>query len=400
MLLYISLFGIFLSLLLLYFNGRNYPASRYLGFYFLFLSIYGVNQFVVLSSKSVFWVSIFTTNFTCFAYLVGPLSFLYIRSVITDNAQLRKSDVLHLLPMLFYLTAALPYIFSSYAFKTKIAKSIVADVGFLGQYKFTILTEWFSSTAVYLSRPGLVLLYALFSGALLFKYFSSKRKSNTPHSEGFIKNWLITFFGFQFLLVVSHLLYISESFGVGSSVLTLSEDVINFLSSIGMIGLLVSPLLFPRILYGLPNLSNVPNYPVPAEVLLKEEVVRKAPAYDDDYMSFIQSKVAAAMKEHQIYLQKEFNLSQLSVFMQVPTHHLAYYFANFRQQSFNDYRNEFRIRYAKLLILQEQSENVTLEAIGLMSGFSNRNNFAKAFKEIERVTPSVFAAQNKRKLRG
>lgn len=395
MLLYISLFGIFLSLLLLFFNGRNYLASIYLGLYFLFVSIYGIIHYILLWSKSILLVAIFTTNFGCFAYLIGPLSYLYIRSVITDNARLRKSDAFHFIPMIIFLIAALPNIFSSFEYKTEIARAIIADPNFLGTYEFTFLTKLFSSAVVFLSRPFLILVYALLSGKILFHYFKANRKINTPSGEGCVKNWLITFLGFQFLLVVSHFIYLTESFGIGSSVLSISVRMLNTLSAAGMIGLLVSPLLFPRILYGLPNLINSDYHPAPIEDSIKEELVKKAPAYDDDYMQFIHAKVETAMKDQQVYLQKEYNLPCLSVLIQVPTHHLAYYFSNFKKQTFNDYRNEFRVRHAKLLILQENTGMITLEGIGLSSGFTNRNSFAKAFKNIEGVTPSVFAAQNK-----
>ncbi|MEI7502339.1 MAG: hypothetical protein WCJ61_03560, partial [Paludibacter sp.] len=152
MLLYISLFGIFLSLLLLYFNSRSYTSSIYLGIYFFLVSLYGVNQFIIVWSESVFWISIFQTNFTCLYYLIGPMSYLYIRSVLTDNSRLRKSDLLHFLPFLIYFVAAIPHIFSTYAHKVQIAQLSITDPTFLGSYHFTILTDWITSAGVFISR--------------------------------------------------------------------------------------------------------------------------------------------------------------------------------------------------------------------------------------------------------
>jgi AraC-like DNA-binding protein len=59
--------------------------------------------------------------------------------------------------------------------------------------------------------------------------------------------------------------------------------------------------------------------------------------------------------------------------------------------TFNDYRNIFRVEHAKRLILDQQSDMITLEAVGLLSGFSNRNTFSRVFKELEGITPSAFA---------
>ncbi len=397
MLLYVSLFGIFLSLLLLYYNAKNYHNIIYLGIYFFLVSLYGVNQYVIMWSESVFWISIFQTNFTCFYYLIGPLSYLYIRSVLTDNSRLRKSDLLHFLPFLIYFLAATPHIFSSYAYKVQIAKLSIADPSFLGSYRFTILTDWLISAGVFISRPALVFAYAMVSGIQILHYFLSRRKPKPLTNEGFMKNWLITFLSFQLILIISHLSFIFNSFGVFGQFSANYNDLFNEISSVTLIGLIISPILFPQILYGLPNLLDSSYKPEKTVIddSLHQMAKVKAKTFDEEYMRFIETKLEVAMKEHQIYLQKDFNLAQLSVLTQVPTHHLRYYFSNFKQQSFNDYRNEFRVRHAKLHLSQEQSGAITLEAIALLSGFSNRNTFSKAFKEIEGVTPSVYVAQIK-----
>ena len=98
------------------------------------------------------------------------------------------------------------------------------------------------------------------------------------------------------------------------------------------------------------------------------------------------------MQEQQPYLQPDFNLGQFSVLIQIPTHHLAYFFREVKMQSFNDYRNECRIFHAKKLILQGKADEYTLEAIATLSGFTNRNTFFIAFKKVEGISPSAFVA--------
>jgi AraC-like DNA-binding protein len=319
--------------------------------------------------------------------------------VLTDDARLRKSDFLHLIPMIIYFAAAFPHIFSSYAYKLEVARRTITEPSFSGTYHFTILTDWFTSAAVYISRPALVFVYALVSGIQIIRFFLAK---NTPvflSNASFIKKWLIIFLCFQLLLIVSHLSYLINSFGVFGQFSSSHNHFFNLISSVFLIGFIVSPIFFPQILYGLPNLlhsSYKPEKVDETEDFIIQKATTKAKSYDQDYMLFIQQKVEDAMTVHKIYLQKEFNLPQLSVLIEIPIHHLAYFFTNFKQQSFNDYRNEFRIRYAKQLIMDAQSETITIEAIGLLSGFSNRNIFSKAFKEIEGVTPSIFAAQQKK----
>jgi AraC-like DNA-binding protein len=99
------------------------------------------------------------------------------------------------------------------------------------------------------------------------------------------------------------------------------------------------------------------------------------------------------MKQFQPYLQPDFNLTQFSVLVHIPTHHLAYYFREEKKQSFIDYRNIWRVNHAKTLIKEGKASDLTLEAIGLLSGFSNRNTFFIAFKKAEGISPGAFVNQ-------
>ncbi len=405
MLLYISVLGIFLSLILLYFNARNSASSIYLGIYFILVCLYGINAYVLMFSKSIFWITIFCANVVFATYAVGPLSYIYIRSVLTDDARLKLKDMLHFIPMLVYLLAALPYMFTSYAFKVDIAKSIVADPGFIGQYHFTILSDWFTPAGVYLSRPVLAFGYSVASGIMLYKQFKSSRNTDSQTRERFIRRWLITLSGFQLVLIVSHIFFLFGSFDIATSYMALSINVLNFTTSIGLIGLILSPILFPRILYGLPIIStkefvahdvapiNSDNDALISEISEISETSKtsKAPAYEEKYMHFITEKVDECMNKHQLYLQKNLNLPQLSVLLNIPTHHLAYYFTGYMEMTFNDYRNVFRVEHAKRLIQDQKTSLITLEAVGLLSGFPNRNTFSRVFKELEGITPSAFA---------
>lgn len=62
-------------------------------------------------------------------------------------------------------------------------------------------------------------------------------------------------------------------------------------------------------------------------------------------------------------------------------------------QSFNDYRNEWRIKHSKKLIAEGKADELTLEAIGILSGFSTRNTFFNAFKRSEGISPGAYVEQ-------
>ena len=390
MLLYISITGIILSLILLFHNAAKFRSTIYLGLFFLSLSVYVINDYVVLYSKSVLFVSLISTNITFIAYLIGPLLYWYIRSILTDDSGFKKSDFFHLAPMMVYLAASLPYMFSSYAYKVEIAEQIVNDPGFLETFEFTILSEIFSNAVVYLSRPFLALVYTLWAIILLVRYLRHRSFRLFSSSLSFMTKWLCLLLGFHLLMVVSHLLSVFLSFMSDSEVF-FTMNLLQVFSFTGLSGLMGSLFLFPEILYGLSRFSEVVVSPV-SEVDEKVEAISRDYNFESSYVLLIEQKTDRCMTEFQSFLQPELNLNRFADILQLPAHHLAYYFREIKKQSFNDYINGCRIEYAVSMLRQGKTNDLTLEAVGVLSGFTNRSTFFRAFKKVEGVSPGSFLA--------
>ena len=80
MLSFLSLLGVFLSVILLLFNARKFKSSIYLGLFFLLLSLYGGYQYALLYSKSAKLLSFLLFNISLTAspvYLIGPMIYSY-----------------------------------------------------------------------------------------------------------------------------------------------------------------------------------------------------------------------------------------------------------------------------------------------------------------------------------
>ena len=398
MLLSLSIIGIFLSMILLYFNARKYKTTVYLGVFFLMLSMYGLNQHIILFSESVILVKIIFVNTAFVGYLTGPMLYFYIRSVLTDDSRLRKKDFVHFLPVIAFILAALPYEFTSSSYKTEIAMQIVRDRGFLGLYNATILSAWFSNTIVYLSRPFLVFFYTLWSIGFFIRYLSKRIEVRVLSHQKFMEKWLSVFLGFQLILISSYLFSMFITFTKSSDVF-FTLNLIQIISGVGLAGLLISPFFFPGILYGLPHIpepvTNVNKEEKPD--LLSGESKKSTPNFEAIYIIEMQKKADSCMREFQPFLQPDLNLIRFSDIIQLPTHHLAYYFREIKKQAFNDYCNECRVEYAKSLMLEGKTGELTLEAVGILSGFTNRSTFFRAFKKAEDISPGSFLVKMNQK---
>ena len=399
MLAFLSLLGIFLSVILLLFNARKFMSSVYLGLFFFLISLYGLYQYILLYSKSVTLISLFLFNLPLFVspiYLIGPMFYWYIRSVLSDDPKLKRSDFWHFVPMIVYFISALPNVFVPWHEKVEAAEMAVRNGEYIMIYKPTLLSEVLPALFIFLARLFLVLGYTLWSIGLFVNYVVKKKSSAVLSEQQFMKKWLCCLLGFLLVLVVSQIFLVIKSFAMHFSDLFFTISVIRIISVIGLTGLLISPFFFPIVLYGLPRMPE-------PEKKIKQQIDRteKRPhihelmtsSFESDYLKSIGQKANYFMEKQQLYLEPDCNIAYFSKQINVPAHHLAYYFREIKKQPFNDFRNEWRVNHAKILIQEGKANEITLEAIGSLSGFSSRNAFINDFKKSEGVPPSVYASR-------
>ncbi len=394
MLLFLSILGIFLSLLLLYFNAKRYSSSVYLSLFFLFFSLYGFYQYILLYSKSVILISLFLFNVSIVGspiYLIGPMLYWYVRSILTDNPKLKRSDFWHFLPALIFFIAALPNAFVPWHENVEVARTVVGTPEYIMVYKTNLLSKIIPNFVMFASRLFLILAYALWSIGFCINCLRKGKFSAVLSKQLFMKKWLCILLGFLLVLVISQIFLFIKILEMHFSDLFFTLNVLRIISVFGLVGLLISPFFFPAILYGLPRTPEINEQKNDQKENGKRQITN---TYESEYLNSIRQRTDSYMKEFQPFLQPDFNLTHLSAQVHIPAHHLDYFFREVKKQTFTDYRNRWRINYAKNLIEEGKASDLTIEAIGLNSGFANRNAFLNAFKKFEGNTPSNFLQPN------
>jgi AraC-like DNA-binding protein len=142
----------------------------------------------------------------------------------------------------------------------------------------------------------------------------------------------------------------------------------------------LSVFYFPEFLYA-PYINaereaklKIPNYELSPEKLIE-----------------IETKLDLYLEEYKPFLKATFSLAQLSASLDIPVHHFNFYFRKTQQSNFLEQRMRWRIRHAKELIDSGKDKVITLEAIGLESGFQSRTTFFVNFKELVGESPSAYA---------
>lgn len=393
MLLTLSILAAFLSAIILYFNARRYPSVIFLSLFFFLISLYTLYDYIFLYShnakliSAVIWLLPFLV---APFYIAGPILLLYMRSILNDYVHFKRSDYLHLLPAILFFLLSVPNLFNPGIERMEAATAIANNIGAINTYKPSLVAELLSIPVAFLTRPILLLAYAVWSLLILIRFLVKKKNNAVFQHQQFMIKWLFVLLFFLIILETSQVLLMVFSAKEGKPMFY-SLQVIIVSSRIGLIGLLISPLLFPSVLYGLPRNpeSENKNDNKPIEKPKTEEKKQNL-TFNREYIAKVGRQIENCMLNEKPYLQHDCNITMLSKQIQIPAHHLAYYFREEQKQTFNDFRNKMRVDYAKKLIDEGKASEMTLEAIGFSSGFSSKSSFFTAFKKTVGTTPGVY----------
>lgn len=97
------------------------------------------------------------------------------------------------------------------------------------------------------------------------------------------------------------------------------------------------------------------------------------------------------MDEHKPFLKAGYSIRDLSDDLEVPAYQISAYLNRLRGMNFNDYLNQFRVKYCEELIRQGLVGQLNLRGLAMTCGFNNRNTLTTAFKKFTGYTPSHYS---------
>jgi AraC-like DNA-binding protein len=396
--LFLSLSGIILSAILIYFNARNNKSTIYLGILFWLASMNSFTYYALLYSGSITLTAIVLENTGIIPLLGGPILYFYIRSVLNDDPHLKKQDLWHLVPVLIYLATTSPYLLSSWTYKTEVAGVFISELNSQNHFNTAFLGNKFLVYIVFILSKVFFLAYVLWSTGLLISFLRNKRAQEVFFRLQPTLRWIKAFLYILIILVIAHILFMIKIFAFGDLTSFANIKTIQNILAAGPIAIILYTFFTPEVLYGLPRIPasrkeiKLVDKPTNMHNHVKKTTQKQI---ESNYLQSIGREADGCMEKFRPYTQPDFNLAKLSVLIHIPVHHLAYYLREEKKKSFTDYRNEWRVRHAKNLMKEGKNSEITLEALGLLSGFPNRDSFREAFHRIEGVTPAVFVAQSK-----
>jgi AraC-like DNA-binding protein len=314
-------------------------------------------------------------------FLIAPLGYFYVRSVLFNEVAFKKIDFLHAIPFLFFTLNYMPFFVSSTESKLAIFTAIDSDKNTVISAQIGLFPELF----FYLFRPLQVFIYLFFQWLLILQFKTTFKVKQVEHQIRHIIRWLKVFTLANTLIllgfVLIYALYLSREILFDDHLLS---NIPNAILSISFFVITTYLLLFPQILNGLPFVK----YTEKKSELLNDELV-KVPYIHKNYTKEI-AQLDAYFANSKAYLQPNLSISEVSVATEIPNRELSFLINSYYKQRFSDYLNDMRLTHFLAQVDAAALDLFTIEAIALASGFSSKSSFYRAFKKKYGSSPSAY----------
>jgi AraC-like DNA-binding protein len=352
----VSIIAVFQSFLMAVFFAQNKKNAR-LNNYFLvsLLIVFAVMVTCTLLTSDIFQIGAKDQRvvFLCSqaAFLIGPLFYLYIKSLLNSEFTFRKKDWLHFVPFFAALIVAL-----CFAGTTKQVR-IWSYPGRMYVSALLILQSF-----LYLAASSKDLkLFGLTWRTFLNYIDNSRMEWVRFFTSGYILIWLV-----QLQLFITWDILKHPGWCPYANSLHL---VVAFLFFNGMV---IFALLKPE------TFSQASKYQSSALQNSEKENYRK--------------KLLTLMENEQLYLDSSLSLPDLSTKLGIAPCYVSQIINESFHQNFNDFVNKYRIDKSKELIAKyAQTQNIS--EIALEAGFNSKSTFNSAFKKHTGITPKEFKKQ-------
>lgn len=296
-------------------------------------------------------------------FLIFPLSYLYVRMVLKDENTFKKTDLLHLVPFLFFTMNYVPFYLMELSDKTAYVYEVTQNFERTYTGQDGLLPEWTNI----LGRSLSSLFYLGLQWHLIYTFFKSQKEVKSKQFAQ-VKKWVFHLTILQTIYSCSLLLlYISNAFLALDFITSLGSFLYVLWALVNGSFLFVACYLLwnPQLLVGLPKLT------------LKKNLATVFPLQN----------INRLVKEQNVFLNPQLTVYKLSKDIGVSARKISKSIGHSEFGNFNNYINELRVSYAAGKINEGCLKKHSVDALSETSGFNSKNAFYRAFKKTYGCTP-------------
>jgi AraC-like DNA-binding protein len=389
--------GLFFSAILLTYNKGYKTANLYLGLFLFFLNYLALYHYLIIFNDSQDILAVLLCiPIRGSAYLVGPLAYLYVKSIIQDNVQFNKYDALHFIMFGIIFIGSLPYNLTSWFVKYQAANDIINHSW--NSLNYPDINKFLSSRINYALKGIHIFLYLIGIWTIIIKYEVKKSSlGKRVKQQKIINNWLIFFAVIvTCLFVIISIKFVTYLVVEDKFTLQFEGKILFAIVFMGCLVLLLGLILFPQILYGMPvEKLRLNDNKIEPKALLSSETENDS--FHEDYIEEIRLLLENWKKENK-FLNIDSSIYKLAEEINLPIHHVTYFFNQINNEKYIDWRNRLRVEYALSLIDNQKNFDKTIVVLGTECGFRSYATFINCFKLVTGKLPKEYIKESKQKL--
>jgi len=297
-------------------------------------------------------------------YLVGPVAFFYTYASLKKNFRYRHKQLLHLLPAAINFFEFLPFYLSSKQDKLNYYYEFIENSSAILPFHYTMKAV---SVGIYF----IVQLYFFIRLVVMNPVLMKQGK--------YLFSWFLVFFTAQFIMLLGVFTDIFTGMHLFGDPYRFAMLMVNAFVYITTIGLLFNP----RLLYGFELDQAVQKQKYGYSVLSEEDKKRLLKQWRN-YIDLEKS-----------YLNPNLNIREVASELNTNSQYLSQVINELTGLSFKDYINKLRIEESKRILLSDNFNILTIDAIAAKAGFNSKSAFYRSFKSFTGYTPRQFIEQNK-----
>ena len=389
--------GLFFSAILLTYNKGYKTANLYLGLFLFFLNYLTLYHYLIIFNDSQDILAVLLCiPIRGSAYLVGPLAYLYVKSIIQDNAQFNKYDALHFIMFGIIFIGSLPYNLTSWFVKYQAANDIINHSW--NSLNYPDINKFLSSKINYALKGIHIFLYLIGIWTIIIKYEVKKSTfGKRVKQQKIINHWLIFFAAIvTCLFVIISIKFVTYLVVEDKFTLQFEGKILFAIVFMGCLVLILGLILFPQILYGMPvEKLRLNDNKIEPKALLSSETENDS--FHEDYIEELRLLLENWKKENK-FLNIDSSIYKLAEEINLPIHHVTYFFNQINNEKYIDWRNRLRVEYALSLIDNQKNFDKTIVVLGTECGFRSYATFINCFKLVTGKLPKEYIKESKQKL--
>jgi AraC-like DNA-binding protein len=331
-------------------------------------------------------------------YLIGPVIFFYVQSLLNPSFRFGKREWLHLIPGVLYLLFSIVMVVTD--------KLILKKYYFLSNGEDPDFDTWYQ-----LSGFVSMFIYFIFS----LRYYGLYKKmivQVVSYADVVLFKWMRNFLLAFLCMLIIQLLFFVMSFVPAFNKLSYAGNwweyfsfaiVFYYIAINGYSNSIETRVSFKFNLleYRKPQLLLSPFYKKEQDDLTEEaefvEIVTEPAALNKEDESVLKEwkpKLLNAFRVEKMYEDPELSLTQLAKTLQTNPSFISMVVNKGFGINFNDFVNQFRIEAVKALLQKGEHKTQTLLAIAFECGFNSKATFNRAFKKATGQSPKEWIAKN------